>query len=113
MILVKVQGPTPEAASNIANLVAEVIKERSASVKREQASSTRKFIEAQLPSVEATLNTAEEAIKNFKSQNQVVSLSDEGKEILSRATEADKQMIRGLHRTPEHRRTADRHLRPA
>ena len=93
VILVKVQGPTPEAASNIANLVAEVIKERSASVKREQASSTRKFIEAQLPSVEATLNTAEEAIKNFKSQNQVVSLSDEGKEILSRATEADKQMI--------------------
>ncbi|MBI5806219.1 polysaccharide biosynthesis tyrosine autokinase [candidate division TA06 bacterium] len=93
VILVKVQGPTPDAASNIANLVAEVIKERSASVKREQASSTRKFIEAQLPSVEATLNTAEEAIKNFKSQNQVVSLSDEGKEILSRATEADKQMI--------------------
>ncbi len=93
VILVKVQGPTPEAASNIANLVAEVIKERSASVKREQASSTRKFIEAQLPSVEATLNKAEEAIKNFKSQNQVVSLSDEGKEILSRATEADKQLI--------------------
>ncbi|MDO9391117.1 MAG: polysaccharide biosynthesis tyrosine autokinase [bacterium] len=93
VILVKVQGPTPEASSNIANLVAEVIKERSASVKREQASSTRKFIEAQLPSVESTLNTAEEAIKNFKSQNQVVSLSDEGKEILSRATEADKQMI--------------------
>ncbi|MDP2806716.1 MAG: polysaccharide biosynthesis tyrosine autokinase, partial [bacterium] len=93
VILVKVQGPTPEASSHIANLVAEVIKERSASVKREQASSTRKFIEAQLPSVEGTLNAAEEAIKNFKSQNQVVSLSDEGKEILSRATEADKQLI--------------------
>jgi capsular exopolysaccharide synthesis family protein len=93
VILVKVQGPTPEAAAHIANLVAEDIKERSASVKREQASSTRKFIEAQLPSVESTLNTAEEAIKSFKSQNQVVSLSDEGKEILIRATEADKQLI--------------------
>ena len=93
VILVKVQGPTPEASAHIANLVAEVIKERSASVKREQASSTRKFIEAQLPSVEATLNKAEEAIKSFKSQNQVVSLSDEAKEILARATEADKQLI--------------------
>ncbi|MBI4726046.1 polysaccharide biosynthesis tyrosine autokinase [candidate division TA06 bacterium] len=93
VILIKVQGPTPEAVAHIANLVAEVIKERSAAVKREQASSTRKFIEAQLPSVEATLNKAEEAIKSFKSQNQVVSLSDEAKEILSRATEADKQLI--------------------
>jgi tyrosine-protein kinase Etk/Wzc len=93
VILIKVQGPTPQAAAHIGNLVAEVVKERSASVKREQASSTRKFIEGQLPSVEANLSQAEEAIKNFKSQNQVVSLSDEAKEILARVTEADKQYV--------------------
>jgi capsular exopolysaccharide synthesis family protein len=93
VILIKVQGPTPQAAAHIGNLVAEVVKERSASVKREQASSTRKFIEGQLPSVEANLSRAEEAIKSFKSQNQVVSLSDEAKEILTRVTEADKQYV--------------------
>ncbi len=90
VILVKFQGPSPASATTVVNLVAEVIKERSAQVKREQASSTRKFIEVQLPGVETNLSKAEDAIKAFKSKNQVVSLSDEAREVLARMTEVDK-----------------------
>lgn len=90
VILIKFQGPTPASAARAVNLVAETVKERSSKVKREQASSTRKFIEAQLPAVEAGLAKAEDAIKGFKSRNQVVSLSDEAREVLSRMTEIDK-----------------------
>jgi tyrosine-protein kinase Etk/Wzc len=90
VILIKFQGPTPASAARAVNLVAETVKERSSKVKREQASSTRKFIEVQLPAVEAGLAKAEDAIKGFKSRNQVVSLSDEAREVLSRMTEIDK-----------------------
>jgi tyrosine-protein kinase Etk/Wzc len=90
VILIKFQGPTPRSVAVTVNLVAETVKERSSQVKREQASSTRKFIEAQLPAVEAGLSKAEDAIKTFKAKNQVVSLSDEAREVLSRMTEIDK-----------------------
>lgn len=90
VILIKFQGPTPQSAARAVNLVAEVVKDRSSQVKREQASSTRKFIEAQLPAVEAGLSKAEDAIKSFKARNQVVSLSDEAREVLARMTEIDK-----------------------
>jgi len=90
VILIKFQGPTPASAARTVNLVAETVKERSSQVKREQASSTRKFIEVQLPAVEAGLYKAEDAIKGFKARNQVVSLSDEAREVLARMTEIDK-----------------------
>ncbi|MEW6684908.1 MAG: polysaccharide biosynthesis tyrosine autokinase [Candidatus Edwardsbacteria bacterium] len=89
VILIRAQGPTPEAAARVANLAAETIKERNASVKREQASSTRRFIQEQLPAVESNLNRTEEALKSFKSLNQVISLSDEAKGILSKVTDTD------------------------
>lgn len=90
VILIRFQGPTPQSAARAVNLVAEVVKDRSSQVKREQASSTRRFIEAQLPAVEAGLSKAEDAIKVFKANNQVVSLSDEAREVLARMTEIDK-----------------------
>jgi tyrosine-protein kinase Etk/Wzc len=89
VLLVKFQGPSPRVAAEVANLVTAMLMDRNASVKREQASSTRKFIEDQLPTVEANLTRAEEALKTFKTQNQVVTLSSEASEILSRITSVD------------------------
>jgi len=88
---VRATGPTPEASAGTANLVAQVIIERNAMIKRQQAASTRHFIEAQLPMVEQQLGRTEESLKRFKSSNQVVSLSDEAREILSRVTGAENQ----------------------
>jgi tyrosine-protein kinase Etk/Wzc len=87
----RANGPTPAAAAAVANVVAQVIIERNAMIKRQQAASTRQFIEGQLPMVELQLGRSEEALKNFKSSNQVVSLSDEAREILSRVTGAENQ----------------------
>jgi tyrosine-protein kinase Etk/Wzc len=90
VILIKFQGPTPRSSSLVVNLVAQAVRNRSAQVKREQALSTRKFIEDQMPAVEASLSRAEEAIKSFKAGNRVVSLSDEAREVMARLTEIDK-----------------------
>ena len=87
VILIKAHARTPGAARVLANTTAEVVKDRNVSVKREQASSTRKFIEEQLPKVEGELRKDEEALMAFKAQNQVVSLSDEAKELLVRTTQ--------------------------
>lgn len=96
VLLVKFQGPSPRVAAEVANLVTAVLMDRNASVKREQASSTRKFIEDQLPTVEANLTRAEEALKAFKTQNQVVTLSSEASEILSRITSVDVEYNRAV-----------------
>ncbi|HBE72972.1 MAG TPA: hypothetical protein DDW31_02600 [candidate division Zixibacteria bacterium] len=96
VLLVKFQGPSPRLAAEAANLVTAVLMDRNASVKREQASSTRKFIEDQMPTVEANLNKAEEALKGFKTQNQVVTLSNEASEILSRITAVDVDYNRAV-----------------
>ncbi len=96
VLLIKFQGPSPRAAAETANLITAVLMDRNASVKREQASSTRKFIEAQLPMVEANLTRAEEALKTFKTQNQVVTLSSEASELLSRITAVDVEYNRAL-----------------
>ena len=86
VIVIKVQATKPKAAAGVANAVAEVVKRRNVAVKREKASSTRKFIEEQLPKVEGALRKDEEALSAFKAHNQVVSLSDEAKELLVRTT---------------------------
>ncbi len=86
VIVIKVQATKPMAAAGVANAVAEVVKRRNVAVKREKASSTRKFIEEQLPKVEGALRKDEEALSAFKAHNQVVSLSDEAKELLVRTT---------------------------
>ncbi len=90
VILIKFQGPSSRSSALVVNLVAQAVRDRSAQVKREQALSTRKFIEDQMPAVEANLSRAEEAIKAFKAGNKVVSLSDEAREVMSRLTEIDK-----------------------
>lgn len=89
VLLIKYQGPGSRVSAEVANLVAAVLVDRNASVKREQATSTRRFIEDQLPAVEANLTRAEEALKAFKTQNQVVTLSSEASEILTRITAVD------------------------
>jgi len=91
VIMIKFQATKPKVAAVVANTVAEVVKSRNVEVKREQASSTRKFIEDQLPKVESSLNQSEEALKQFKAQNQVVSLPDEALEILRRVTEVETE----------------------
>lgn len=88
---IRAAGPTPASAARVANLVAQVVIERNAMVRRRQAASTRKFIEEQMPAVEANLARTEEAINNFKSANQVMSLSDEAREMLARVTNAEQQ----------------------
>jgi len=88
---VRALGPSPRSSAAVANIAAQVIIERNAMIKRQQAASTRRFIEDQLPMVEQQLNRTEEALKSFKSSNQVVSLSDEAREILSRVTGAENQ----------------------
>lgn len=96
ILLVKFQGPSPQVAAEVANLITAVLMDRNAMVKREQAASTRKFIEDQLPAVEANLTRAEEALKTFKTQNQVVTLSSEAEELLNRITSIDVEYNRAV-----------------
>lgn len=91
VIVIRAQARSPMIAQVLANTCANVVEERNVSVKRAQASSTRKFIESQLPQIRAELGHDEEALMSFKARNQVVSLTDEARELLTRTTEIGTQ----------------------
>lgn len=57
--------------------------------KRAEVTSVKDFVENQLKVFETKLNTAEEALQEYKEKNSMISLSETSTQILSRMTEAE------------------------
>ena len=83
------ESESPELTKVVAVTASKVLIKKNLSVKRQQYSSVKKFVEEQFGIVKARLNKAETALKDFKETQNISSLEDESREILRRMTQAE------------------------
>jgi tyrosine-protein kinase Etk/Wzc len=89
IIKISFQSKDPELCQIIANKAAEVLKMRNAALKKQGVGGVRVYIEAQVEQYKAQLDAAEEALRKFKSANNITSLDQEAGELQRRLTEAE------------------------
>lgn len=89
ILIIKIQASDPNAARVIANTYVERVIEWNLRKKREEISNVRDFVEKQATIFQDKVNMADEALKKFKEENKLVSLSDAAQQILARITEAE------------------------
>lgn len=82
----------PKLAAKIVNAIMEAYIENDVSSNRAQAVAARKFLEKQQPKAEARVSQAEVALRRFKEENRVVSLSDEAKTAVETIAQLDKEI---------------------
>lgn len=73
------QSTDPEEAAAVVNKIMSLYIENNVTTNRSEAVAAGEFIAKQLPRTEATVRQAEIALRQFKEQNQVVSLEEEEK----------------------------------
>jgi tyrosine-protein kinase Etk/Wzc len=91
IITVIVRTNNPKQAAIMANAVGEAYMARNLSYSRGEFSEIRKFLEVQLPVIEKRLFSEENQLRQFKQQNQVISLSDESRTLIERLTHFESQ----------------------
>lgn len=77
MIQISYMSPDPELAALVVNQAIDVYRDNNISLKRAEAIAAREFIANQLPSTETELRQAERELRQFKEENNIVSLPDE------------------------------------
>lgn len=77
VLKISYQSREPEQAAAVVNKLMLLYIENNILVDRAEAVAAREFIAQQLPQNEATVRQADEALRRFKEQNKVLSLSDE------------------------------------
>jgi capsular exopolysaccharide synthesis family protein len=77
VLKVSFQDTDSSSAANIVNALMDAYLKNTVQTHRSQIASTRQFTERQLPSVEATVRSAEEDLRKFREANQVISLKEE------------------------------------
>ncbi len=78
--------PDPDLTHKVVNQLMEAYIQYDVATNRTEAASARQFLEQELPTAEAAVNEAAEALRAFKDRNQIVNLEDEAKaavEVLS------------------------------
>lgn len=76
-IAVAFQGEDPREAASIVNQIMNSYVRFNVSMNRSEATAAREFVERQLPKAEAEVEQAGEALRQFKSRNQVFALETE------------------------------------
>ncbi len=89
IIQVKVHANDAYAAMTIANTLTDVLAKRNLRIKQKEVSGVRSFIEEQWAKYAQKLQEAEQALRNYKQRNRVVSLDKEVEEVLRRITQID------------------------
>ncbi|MEM7555221.1 MAG: polysaccharide biosynthesis tyrosine autokinase [Cyanobacteria bacterium P01_A01_bin.84] len=95
VIQVTYQHTDPEIAAQIVNSIMDVYIESNILLNRYEATSARKFIDKQLPNAELLVRQAEAALRNFKEQNNIVSVQEE----TNRSVEILKELQRNISTT--------------
>jgi succinoglycan biosynthesis transport protein ExoP len=91
VIRVRVTAKSPAIAARLANTLIDVLGERNLSVKKQEVSSVRQFIEDQLTAVRERLKTSEEELNAFKEKNKVLTLDKESEALLDQMTDVEMQ----------------------
>jgi uncharacterized protein involved in exopolysaccharide biosynthesis len=89
LVKIAYTSASPELARTVANNVTTVLQKTNLSVRRQEFTSVREFIDEQIRVVKERLRQAEDTLRDFKTQENITSLEDESKEILQRITQAE------------------------
>ncbi len=84
MVRIKVESPNPRGARDIANALVEAYSQESQRNNRTNAQSARQFIETQLGVVEADLQKAEDALRQYKEREKIFAPREEIQAALER-----------------------------
>ncbi len=79
----------PELAKIVANTISTVLQKNNLRIRRQEYTSVREFVDEQIRVVKDRLQQAEDALRDYKSHENITSLEDESKEILQRVTQAE------------------------
>ncbi len=90
---VSYQSNDPEQAAKIVNTVIDKYINTNREGNRAEAVAARSFIQAQLPTVETNVSTAEENLRQFKQQNGVVSLAEETTSSVAILSQLEQQIV--------------------
>ncbi|HXG28809.1 MAG TPA: polysaccharide biosynthesis tyrosine autokinase [Nevskiales bacterium] len=93
ILQVTLEGPKAQLAVDIVNGVVNAYLRQNVERQSEEASHMLAFLDQQLPELKKQLDTAEAALREYKSRTgAAVDISAEGQEMLSRATDIEKQI---------------------
>lgn len=82
----------PELAAAVVNKTMEGYIENNIETNRAQAVAARKFLEGQVPRIQARVSRAEEDLRRFKEENKVVSLVDEAAQTVKTIAQLEQQI---------------------
>lgn len=83
IINITTSAPDPDFAQRLANTVAEVYREENIREKNKRVHEARLFIESQLKGVEEELGEAQEKVRAFREENNLISLDSQSNVLLS------------------------------
>lgn len=89
MLSISFDSENAELAQEVANTAVDVLRRRNLTYRREEFASLKDFVDEQLKIVKDKLEAAEDTLSNFKKSNNIASLEDESREILTRITQAE------------------------
>ncbi|HJR52598.1 MAG TPA: polysaccharide biosynthesis tyrosine autokinase [Gemmatimonadota bacterium] len=96
IIEIRFEGPDPRYVARTANALAHRFRMYRRSVQQTEASSTIDFLTRQIDTLAIQLRTAEDELREFREQEQIVSLTEEGASSIERfaALETQRDLIR-------------------
>ena len=91
VVEVSYRGKNPQEAAAAVNMLMQSYLDNNILVNRAETVAAQKFIDKQLPSVEARVSEAEAALQQFKEKNHVVNLEEEAKAAVSDLSKLSEQ----------------------
>jgi uncharacterized protein involved in exopolysaccharide biosynthesis len=96
IINLKIWGPTPQLAMDIANAMADILVEKTRSIVQSEANEAHEFTESQVSHAENSLRAAEQALADFMRSARIVAVADERKLLLESLDERRTKYAAGL-----------------
>jgi capsular exopolysaccharide synthesis family protein len=91
IIEIRFEGPDPRYVARIANALAQRFRVYRRSVQQTEASSTIDFLTRQIDTLSVQLREAEDALREFREREQIVSLLEEGASSIERFADLETQ----------------------
>jgi capsular exopolysaccharide synthesis family protein len=92
IIVIEAKAPDPGAARELANTVARVYQTHDDEIRSQQAVRNRAFVEEQRQKARQSLADAEEAVRRYRQESDLVSLDAQASVMLGQITETDRQV---------------------
>ncbi len=92
IVRISVEDPDRMMAMNMANTLADVYNDMLRNIAMNEFQTRRKFIEQQIPNLEAELSAAEDNLRRYKEQEGIISLQEEARVLLQAVSTYDRQI---------------------